>query len=502
MASPDNPRRRNRRTTTIGPFAIARRAAMPVPLEFSGGPSLSSIEAAAEALLADVGIACRLPTGSAAKCVAAGLAVSAGRVRFPIPLVMDLMTKAPDRFVHASRDDHSIEVSTSMAVFGPALSASYIWTGQSRRPLTAADAALFAAVAADAPGLDYGASSIGLLVPDLDAGARLGGFVNNAGRPLIVPSHMPFHARDLVATACAGDEGSCRLAILAAVDSALTFDDAFIEALAATAAAKQCLIVVPTLLIGANAPATIEGSLVRFAAEAMAGIALAQALCPQQPIAVGATVADVSMRNGLPVTGCANALAVLGAVIAMARRWNLAFYACGPATSAKGFDTLGAAETSRWLTAVYHLGANAIIGAIGAVDLDDGLAIEKLIVDAEVVADLGRRLLDVNDDAAAELRASGPGGIFLGTEAARALAHRQSASRLAGNSLFESWTAAGSPAIDGVIRTIVDQTVVPAGVAIPIAANVALLDRRPANLAGLAAEIYSRAIRDAFGFKG
>jgi trimethylamine---corrinoid protein Co-methyltransferase len=286
------------------------------------------------------------------------------------------------------------------------------------------------------------------------------------------------------------------------VESALTFDEAFIEALIATADTKQCLAVVPTLLISANAPATLEGALVRFTAEAMAGIALAQALCPGQPVSVGATVADVSMRNGLPLISTGNALSVLGAAIAMARRWNLAFYACGPATNAKGFDALGTAETSRWLTAAYHLGANAIIGAIGTVDLDNGISIEKLIVDAEVVADLGRPLFHTNVDASAELRMSGPDGIFLGTEAARALAHRQLAPRLASNSLFESWVAAGSPMIDATIGTIVDQTATPVRATIPMNANMTLLDRRPTNLADLAAEIYSRSIRDAFGFKG
>ncbi len=505
MTSPDNPRRRKRRAT-VDTAVATPRLAFTVSSECSAGLDLASIEAAAERLLVDVGIACRLSPESAAKCTQAGLIVTENRVRFPVPLVMELMGHAPERFTHASRDGkRALNVSTSMAAFGPALISSHIWTQQSRRPITNADAALFTAVAGDAPWLDYGASSIALLVPNLDAGARLASFVGNTNRPLIMPSRVPFHARDLIAAACDGagsDATTCRLMIIASVENALTFDGIFIEALIETAANAQGLVIAPTLLIGANAPPAIEGALVRFTAEAMAGIALAQALCPGQPVAVGATVADVSMRNGLPLIGTANAVAVLGAAIAMARRWNLAFYACGPATNSKGFDAMGTAETSRWLTAAYHLGANAIIGAIGAVDLDDGISIEKLIVDAEVAAALDRPIAQPSDDPSAELRASGPGGNFLGTAGARALAHRQSAPRLAINCLFESWVSAGSPELDQAIARIIEQTAAPPSHANAANTNVTLLDRRPTNLADLAAAIYSRSIRDAFGFGG
>lgn len=464
---------------------------------------LSAIEAAAEALLADVGIACRLPPDAAAICTKGGLIVDAERIRFPMPLVMEHMAKAPDRFLHiSSTDARTLEISTSMVAFGPALAAQHRWDGATRSALSAHDARLFAAIADDA-GLEYGASSLSLLTTN--ATHPLSGFIGTSNRPLIVPSNTPVHARDLIAVACRGatkDTASCHLMMIAAVEAALTFDDNFVEALVETAASAQGLIVAPTLLIGANAPAAVEGTLVRFATETMAGIALAQALCPGQPIAVGATIADVSMRNGLPLVGTANALAVLGGAIAMARRWNVAFYALGPATNAKGLDALGAAETSRWLSSTYYLGANAILGAIGAVDLDDGISLEKLIVDAEVTAVLGRPSARTSDDPAAELRHLGAGGVFLGTTAARDAAHRQSSSRLAENSLYESWVAAGNPTVNQAIAAII-AAATPAD--LPSTAEhvaVTQLNRRPTNLADLASTLYSRSIRDAFGFGG
>ena len=389
-----------------------------------------------------------------------------------------------------------------MAAFGPALTANHRWDGATRSALTAGDADLFAAIADDA-GLDYGASSLGLLAAN--ATHPLSSFMAMSNRPLIAPFNTPFHARDLIALACKGADqpsGTCRLMMIAAVESALTFDETFVEALIETAASAQGLIVAPTLLIGANTPATVEGTLVRFAAETMAGVALAQALCPGQPVAVGATIADVSMRNGLPLVGTANALAVLGGAIALARRWNLAFYALGPATNAKGLDALGSAETSRWLTSAYNLGANAILGAIGAVDLDDGISFEKLIIDAEIATVLGRSFVALSDDPAAELRAMGAGGIFLGTPASRDAAHRQISSRLAENDLYESWVAAGSPAIDQAIAAIIAGVTKTGSSPTTEHDAVAHSNRRPTGLADLASTLYSRSIRDAFGFGG
>ncbi len=468
------------------------------------GVDLSAIEAAAEDLLAEFGIACHLPPVAADKCGKAGLVVTADRVRFPVPLVMELLAGAPVRFTHVARDkQRSLKVSASMAAFGPAMIANHIWHGPVRRVMTAADAAQFVAVANDAPGLDYGASSLGLLASD--GTSRLTAFLHASNRPLIVPSRMPFHARDLIAATREGaarDDRSCRLLIVAGIESALTLDDTFVEALTETAEHAQGLVVSPTLLIGANAPATLEGALVRFTAEAMAGVALTQVLCPGQPVAVGAMVTEVSMRNGLPIVGSANSLQVLGAAIAMARRWNLAFYACGPATNSKGVDALGTAETSRWLTAAHYLGANAILGAIGAVDLDDGVSIDKLTVDAEVAAVLGKPRMRVDDNAATELLNAGPGGYFLGTEAAKELAHQQALPQLASNSLFESWAAASHPELNHAIAAIIART---APVALPNETAILSappLDRRPTNLADLASTIYSRSIRDAFGFGG
>jgi trimethylamine---corrinoid protein Co-methyltransferase len=463
---------------------------------------LTALDDAAMGVLADVGIACRLSAEVIATCVKAGLAATPTGCIFPRERVRDLLALAPRVFTHVARDQsHSLNVSSRMSVFGPALSAEHFWEGQARRPMTTADASRFSAVAEGMSALGLGTTALHLSAPDASAGTRLAAFANS-NYPLIAPAGSSFHARDLIAAARAGRArtgGECQLMIAAPVTDALTFDHGFTEALAETGHQGEGLIIAPVILIGANAPATRSGALVRFAAETLGGIALAQAIRPGHLVATGATIAGVSMRNGLPLIGTADAVATLGGAVALARRWNLAFYAFGPGTNAKGCDALAAAETARWLTAAYHLGANAIIGAIGAVDLDDGVSLEKLVIDAEAASALNWPAELSTSDPGTDLRNAGAGGMFLGTDAARQLARNTHDRMLDNNQLFESWLAAGSPALSDRIAAMAD-SIAPRQ-APPDAPAAPLLDRRAACLADLASGIYSRSIRDAFGFK-
>jgi trimethylamine:corrinoid methyltransferase-like protein len=502
MTGEDDTRRRRRRPAdarATGGVALAR--SLPTsPTDGGAGLDLAAIEAAAVAILADIGIACQLPPEVIERCIATGLAATPTSLKFPEARLRELMALGPGRFVHAARDSaRSLEISSALSTFGPALTAAHIWEGATRRPMRSADAALIAAVADDIPALGLGAAALHLVAEDISAPARLAAF-GGSTRPLLAIAGSGFHARDQVAAVDASAD--CRLMIAAPVEAALTFGDALIEAMIATGAGGQGLIIAPTILIGANAPATRAGALVRFCAEAMAGVALAQALAPGQPVAVGGTFAEVSMRNGLPLVGTARVIGVLGGAIALARRWQLPFFALGPATNAKGFDALGTAETSRWLTAAYHLGANAIIGAIGAVDLDDGVSLEKLVVDAETASALTWPNTPIADDFAADLIAAGPGASFLGTAAARQLARTAQHGRLTDNRLFESWIADGSPSLTNQLDTLVAATKarMPAYEA-PDGAPDGKPGVRPPALTDLAATIYSRSMREAFGFK-
>ncbi len=488
----------------------------------TGAPRVDTvrIEAAALSILAELGVACRLPPESAACCRAVGIDVGAACVRFPPGVVPTLVGSAPRRFTHLARNaDRKLEVSAALATFGPAYSARHIWTEATRMPLDAASASEFAALAEAQACLGYGASALHLDVPDLTAPDRLIRFALSTDRPLLASDRGPFRPETLIAAAQAATRDAakpagphCSLMLIATVDGALIFDDIFVETLVAASASRQGLVIAPTLLIGANAPARGDELLVRFAAETLAGLALAQALCPGQPVALGATISDISLRNGLPLACTADAIAALGGCAELARHWDFAYYAIGPATNAKGYDALATAETARWLTAAHFLGANAIVGPIGAVDLDDGVSVDKLIIDAETASNVAIPSRPVSPDPAAALLQQGHGGYALGTPATRARARSMRLGPLDDNQLFESWVAAGSPVLQQRLTAAAanartaptvsteDHAAVLAAIG-GLAAATARHHVR-SGLTDLASSIYGQALREAFGFKG
>jgi trimethylamine:corrinoid methyltransferase-like protein len=505
----DPPRRRNRhRTARLAAAETPGRAVIGTAAAYSAA-NLPAIEADADLLLSEVGISCHLPEAAANLCRKAGLIVTSDRVRFPAQRTPELIARAPRNFTHLARAaERSLDVSTRLLAFGPSLSGRHIWRGHQRTPLSLIDVEATIRAAEAFAQLEYGPSSLALMAVDGNAAQRLSLFARGGVSPLIAPSGTPFHTCDLIRAATAqhpSGEMSCHLMMVGSIDSALTFNAAFIEALVETARHAQGFIVAPTILIGSNAPATIDGTVLRFAAEARAACALSQALRPGQPFAVGATILDVSLRTGLPLTGSAKALTALAATIALARHWNLAYYATAPATSAKGFDALSTAETSRWITAAYHLGANAVLGALGAVDLDCGISIEKLIVDGDVAAALGRAQPADPAGALEALRTAGAGANFLATEATRQAALAQPIGRLTTEGLFENWVAAGAPTLADTLEGMIQGLPKPAPLAIdaqilPTPTEITLHDRQPHFLADLACSLYSRSMSDAFGF--
>lgn len=512
-------RRPVRRPTITRQFALTPAAAMP-PID------MAWIESAALGLIGGMGIACALPSDAAACCRDAGMSFENGRLTIPEDVARRLLMLAPRRFTHVARNpEHSLEISPSLTAFGPTLDARHVWSGAARGALRMQDAAAIEAIAASNPVLGYGAGPLCLNAVDGTPVERLRGFLSD-GRPALAAARAPFAAGTLIGAALAAtravptpDGASCSLLLIATVDAALTFDAGFLDAVIALSAAEEGVVIAPTLLLGANAPATRDGLLLRFAAETLAGVALAQALCPGMPVALGATITDVSLRNGLPLPGTVDAIAALGACIALARHWGLAFFSLGPATSAKGFNALATAETARWLTAAHYLGANVIAGAIGAVDLDDGVSIEKLVVDLEVATHITMPSHAATGDPAAEVASIGSGGNFLASPMTQARARSMADSPLAGNEFYESWTASGSPTLQQRLDALTTsaskdvearQIQGSSNVSSPLdeaAFLAAIEDAEPRTidnpgLADLASGIYSRALRDAFGFKG
>jgi len=197
------------------------------------------------------------------------------------------------------------------------------------------------------------------------------------------------------------------------------------------------------------APVTVAGALVQQNAEALAGMALAQAVNPGTPVVYGGFTSNVDMKTGAPAFGTPEYTKACQATGQMARRYGVPYRSSN--TNASNVVDAQAAyesEMSIWGAVMGH--ANFVFHGAGW--LEGGLvaSFEKLIVDAEMLQMMAEYLrpIEVNDDELAvdAIAEVGPGGHHFGTS--HTLERYESAfytPLLSNRQNFEAWQESGSP---------------------------------------------------------
>ena len=183
------------------------------------------------------------------------------------------------------------------------------------------------------------------------------------------------------------------------------------------ARAGQLSIVTPFTLAGAMAPVSLAGALTLQHAEAMAGIALTQAVRPGAPVVYGAFTSNVDMKSGAPAFGTPEYFKAALASGQLARHLGLPYRSSAPNASNIA-DAQAMYETMMSLFGAVLGGCNVLLHAAGW--LEGGLTAskEKFILDVEalqMVAETFRPI--VVDDAEIALDAiavTPPGGHFFG----------------------------------------------------------------------------------------
>ena len=200
-------------------------------------------------------------------------------------------------------------------------------------------------------------------------------------------------------------------------NSPLVWDERMADALVAWAEANQPIIVTPFLLAGGTAPVSVAGALAIQVAEALSGIALAQAVRPGVPCMYGSFFTALDMRTGSPAFGTPESVLGILAGAQIARRYGLPFRGGGGLASANAVDAQAAAETQMMLWATMLAGTDFVLHAAGWLEGGLTASLEKFALDLELLAMFDRLRAGVafgEDelayDALAEL---GPGGMFL-----------------------------------------------------------------------------------------
>jgi trimethylamine--corrinoid protein Co-methyltransferase len=129
------------------------------------------------------------------------------------------------------------------------------------------------------------------------------------------------------------------------------------------------------------APVTVAGALVQQNAEALAGMALAQAVNPGTPVVYGGFTSNVDMKTGAPAFGTPEYTKACQATGQMARRYGVPYRSSNTnASNAVDAQAAYESEMSIWGAVMGH--ANFVFHGAGW--LEGGLvaSFEKLIVDS------------------------------------------------------------------------------------------------------------------------
>ncbi len=204
------------------------------------------------------------------------------------------------------------------------------------------------------------------------------------------------------------------------VSSPRRYDDRMLGAMKEYAKARQAVLMSPFILSGAMSPVSVAGTAAQINAEALAGIALVQMICPGSPVIYGAFQTNIDLQSGAPVFGSAESQHALYCTAQLARYHNLPVRSGGMFASSKIADAQAAYESTIVMQAAMHGRINFVLHAAGW--LEGGLAAgyEKFVMDTEVLGMMHRFLepIDLSDEAFAmdSQRTVPPGGHHLGTD--------------------------------------------------------------------------------------
>lgn len=231
--------------------------------------------------------------------------------------------------------------------------------------------------------------------------------------------------------------------------SPLRYDERMLGGLITYARARQVTIVTPFILAGAMSPISIAAALAQQNAEALAGVALTQLVCPGAPVIYGGFTTNVDMRSGSPAFGTPEGAWALTVGAQLARRYGLPYRGSGSLNTSKVPDAQAATETAwtMWPAVLAH--TNFIMHAVGW--LEGGLTVsyEKIILDLENLAMFQHFLegFEISDATLAldMMAAVGPGGHHFGTEHTQARFSTEFfPTFVADRQGYENWVAAGS----------------------------------------------------------
>jgi len=431
------------------------------PIEVLSADELQAIQEASLTILEEIGMDFLHPE-AIDYLKKAGAAAEPGtqRVRFDRALVLDLVSKAPARFTfHARNPENHLEIGGRSIVFGSVGSAPNVSDLDGGRRVGNYKDYLNLIRLCQSLNIIHLVSGYPVEPVDLDPSTRhldavaacvtltdkcFHGYALGRGRML--------DAIEIARIARGADQSRLErepsLFTIVNTSSPLRLDGPMIEGLIEMALRNQIVAITPFTLSGAMAPATIAGALAQQNAEALAGIALVQAVRPGAPVIYGGFTSNVDMKSGAPAFGTPEYVRAAFAGGQLARLNGLP-YRSSNVNASNVVDAQAAYESqmSIWGAVMGHV--NLMMHAAGWMEGGLTASFEKLILDAEMLQGMAEVLqpLDVSPEALGldAIREVGPGGHYFG--AAHTLERYETAFYspfLSDWRNFESWSEGGA----------------------------------------------------------
>ncbi|MCB1882798.1 MAG: trimethylamine methyltransferase family protein [Geminicoccaceae bacterium] len=449
-------RRAERLSTVVRSLPTLERK---IPLyEVLGEEQLERVHRASLMILEEVGIDFRDPE-SLAIWKDKGADVQGERVHIPPELVMELVAKTPSSFDLVGRNpERSVVVGGNKTVFATNYGSPFVrmFDGE-RRYGTLEDLAVFHKLAYMAPALHI-TGAVTCEPTDIPIPKRhlhiTKSAIVHSDKPIMGPVTAPERAEDAVKMVrmVYGEDvvaNNCVMVSLVNANTPLVWDETMLGALKVYARAGQAMILAPFTMAGANTPASAVATVAELNAEALAGLAFAQAVNPGVPMIYGNFLATVSMRSGAPMAGTSETALMNFMIGQLARKYDVPWRSSGMLTGSKVCDAQAGYESAFNMLPILLAGCNYVMHTAGWSEAGLTANLAKFMIDAEQMEMLyklaqGPQMGDF-DEAVATIKGVGPGGHFLGTDHTQA--HFKDAffsSELADNNSFEQWQAEGA----------------------------------------------------------
>ena len=428
------------------------------PVDMLTDEAAEAIEEAAEIVLEEIGIDFRDDPEALEILKGVGCDIKGERVRFPRWLARQLCQTAPSHFTQYARNpQRNVEIGGNNTVFAPVYGPPFVrdLDGE-RRYAKIEDFSNFVKLVYMLPGLHHSGGTVCEPV-DLPVTKRhldmIYTHMRYSDKPFMGSVTAPERAQDTVEMCriLFGDNfvgPNCVTVSLINANSPMTWDEMMLGSLKVYARAGQGVVISPFILAGAMSPVSVAGTLVQTLAEAMSGIAFAQAVNPGAPCIFGSFASSISMQTGAPTFGTPEPAKVLYGCAKLARRLGVPFRSGGSLTGAKTVDAQAAYESAHTLLPTVLGGVNFTLHSAGW--LEGGLVADfaKLILDADQLTMMDSMVsgIDVSENGLAlnALREAGPGQHFLGN--AHTQANFETAfwrSSMTDNKTFEQWDIEG-----------------------------------------------------------